>query len=66
MMYVVPRGDQLERVRPAQRTRPRVPGALSALAGLKKLGAASLALGVLAAGLHYLGFGPQAPEEDDA
>ena len=63
MMYVVPRGDQLEDYDlPANPTAS--PGALSALEGLKKLGASTLGLGLLAAGLHYLGFGPQEPEEE--
>ena len=39
-------------------------GALSALYGLRKLGAPALGLGLVAAGLHYLGFGPQEPEEE--
>jgi formate dehydrogenase iron-sulfur subunit len=64
MMYVVPRGDRLDDYAlPADPTAS--PGALSALMGLKKLGAGALVLGVLAAGLHYLGFGPQEPGEDD-
>jgi hypothetical protein len=36
------------------------------LGTLRKVGASALGLGLLAAGLHYLGFGPQEPDEDDA
>ncbi|HSH76693.1 MAG TPA: 4Fe-4S dicluster domain-containing protein, partial [Longimicrobiales bacterium] len=65
MMYVVPRGDRLADYElPADATAS--PGALSALQGLRKLGAPALGLGILAAALHYLGFGPQAPEEEEA
>jgi formate dehydrogenase iron-sulfur subunit len=63
MMYVVPHGDQLgEYDLPADAT--ATPSALSTLYGLKKLGASALGIGLLAAGLHYLGFGPEAPEEE--
>jgi hypothetical protein len=63
MMYVVPHGDRLaDYDLPADATAS--PGALAALRGLRKLGAPALGLGVLAAALHYLGFGPQAPEEE--
>ena len=65
MMYVVPHGDQLEEYDlPADATAS--PGALATLYGLKKLGASALGIGLLAAGLHYLGFGPETPEEEDA
>ncbi len=65
MMYVVPHGDRLDEYDlPADATAS--PGALSALYGLRRLGAAALGLGVLAAGLHYLGFGPEEPEADAA
>jgi formate dehydrogenase iron-sulfur subunit len=65
MMYVVPHGDQLEEYDlPADAT--ATPSALSTLYGLKKLGASALGIGLLAAGLHYLGFGPEAPEEEGA
>jgi formate dehydrogenase iron-sulfur subunit len=63
MMYVVPHGDRLEEYDlPEEPTAS--PGALSALYGLRKLGAPALGLGLVAAGLHYLGFGPQEPEEE--
>ncbi|MBM4184111.1 MAG: formate dehydrogenase subunit beta [Gemmatimonadetes bacterium] len=63
MMYVVPHGDQLEQYDlPADPTAGA--GALALLGTVRKLGASALGLGILAAGLHYLGFGPQAPEED--
>ena len=62
MMYVVPRGDRLEDYSlPSDPTAS--PGALAALVGLKKLGASMMGLGLLAAALHYLGFGPEVPEE---
>ena len=65
MMYVVPHGDQLgEYDLPADPTAS--PGALAALGGLRKLGASALGLGLLATAMHYLGFGPQVPEPDDA
>jgi hypothetical protein len=65
MMYVVPHGDQLEDYDlPADAT--ATPGALSTLYGLKKLGASALGIGLLAAGLHYLGFGPEVTEEEEA
>jgi formate dehydrogenase iron-sulfur subunit len=63
MMYVVPHGDKLEEYDlPADATAS--PGALATLYGLKKLGASALGIGLLAAGLHYLGFGPQEPEDE--
>ena len=63
MMYVVPHGDQLDQYDlPADPTAGA--GALAMLGTVRKLGASALGLGLLAAGLHYLGFGPQAPEED--
>lgn len=63
MMYVVPHGDQLEQYDlPADPTAGA--GALAMLGTVRKLGASALGLGLLAAGLHYLGFGPQTPEED--
>jgi len=63
MMYVVPHGDQLEQYDlPADPTAGA--GALAMLGAVRKLGASALGLGLLAAGLHYLGFGPQTPEED--
>jgi len=63
MMYVVPHGDRLEDYElPDDPT--ATPSALSTLYGLKKLGAPALAMGLLAAGLHYLGFGPEAPDEE--
>jgi len=65
MMYVVPHGDQLgEYDLPADPT--ATPSALSTLFGLKKLGASALGIGLLAAGLHYLGFGPEVPDEGEA
>lgn len=65
MMYVVPHGDQLDQYDlPADPTAGA--GALAMLGAVRKLGASALGLGVLAAGLHYLGFGPQTPEEDEA
>jgi formate dehydrogenase iron-sulfur subunit len=64
MMYVVPHGDQLEEYDlPANPTAS--PGALATLYGLKKLGASALGIGLLAAGLHYLAFGPETPEEEE-
>lgn len=64
MMYVVPRGDQLEEYDlPADATAS--PGALATLYGLKKLGASALGIGLLAAGFHYLGFGPQDPDDGE-
>ncbi len=65
MMYVVPHGDRLaDYDLPDDPTAS--PGTLAALAGLKKLGATALGLGVVAAALHYLGFGPERPEEEAA
>jgi formate dehydrogenase iron-sulfur subunit len=64
MMYVVPHGDQLEQYDlPADPTAGA--GALALLGTLRKGGAAALGLGLLAAGLHYLGFGPQSAEEEE-
>ena len=65
MMYVVPHGDQLEQYDlPAD---PTAGGSmLATLGSLRKMGASALGLGLLAAGLHYLGFGPQVPDEEDA
>jgi len=64
MMYVVPHGDRLaDYALPAEPTAS--PGALSTLFGLRKLGAATLGLGILAAGLHYLRYGPQVPDEEE-
>ena len=65
MMYVVPHGDQLDDYQlPADATAS--PSALATLYGLKKLGASALGIGLLAAGFHYLGFGPQEPDEETA
>lgn len=62
MMYVVPHGDRLDDYDlPAEPT--ATPGALAALGELRRLGAPALGLGILAAGLHYLRFGPQTPDE---
>jgi len=65
MMYVVPHGDQLD-----QYDLPADPiaygGALAALGTARKWGASALGLGLLAAGLHYLGFGPQTPDGEEA
>lgn len=62
MMYVVPHGDRLgEYGLPTDPTAS--PGALSALAGLKKLGGAVLGIGLVTAALHYLRYGPERPEE---
>jgi formate dehydrogenase iron-sulfur subunit len=62
MFYVVPHGDRLEEYGlPSDPTAS--PGALSALAGLKKLGAAVMGVGLVAAALHYLRYGPEVPEE---
>ncbi len=64
MMYVVPHGDQLDEYDlPADATAS--PGALATLYGLRRLGASALGIGLLAAGLHYLGFGPQEPEGEE-
>jgi formate dehydrogenase iron-sulfur subunit len=63
MMYVVPHGDRLGEYDLPEDPRAS-PGALSALHGLRTLGAPALGLGLLAAGLHYLGFGPQDPEDE--
>lgn len=64
MMYIVPHGDQLEEYDlPADATAS--PGALATLYGLKKLGASALGIGLLAAGLHYLAFGPETPGEEE-
>ena len=65
MMYVVPHGDQLDQYDlPADPTAGA--GALAMLGTVRKLGASALGLGLLAAGLHYLGFGPQVPDEEKA
>lgn len=62
MMYVVPHGDRLGDY--ALPSDPKAsPGALAALVGIKRLGASLFGLGILATALHYLGFGPLAPEE---
>jgi formate dehydrogenase iron-sulfur subunit len=64
MMYVVPHGDQLEQYDlPADPTAGA--GALAMLGTLRRGGAAALGLGLLAAGLHYLGFGPQTAEDEN-
>jgi formate dehydrogenase iron-sulfur subunit len=64
MMYVVPHGDRLhEYDLPAEPVASA--GALSALGALRKLGAPALGLGVLAAGLHYLAFGPETPADEE-
>lgn len=61
MMYVVPHGDRLEEYDlPEDPTAS--PGALAALVGLKKLGAGAMGLGLVAAALHYLKYGPEEPE----
>ena len=63
MMYVVPHGDRLsEYGLPDDPTAS--PGALAALAGLKKLGAAVMAVGVVSAALHYLRYGPETPGDE--
>jgi formate dehydrogenase iron-sulfur subunit len=63
MMYVVPHGDQLGAYDlPADPTAGA--GALALLGTVRRMGASALGLGLLAAGLHYLGFGPQTAEEE--
>ena len=65
MMYVVPHGDQLGAYDlPADPTAGA--GALALLGTVRRMGAPALGLGLLAAGLHYLGFGPQAAEEEES
>jgi formate dehydrogenase iron-sulfur subunit len=64
MMYVVPHGDRLEDYRlPADPVAS--PGPLQGLSVLKKLGAYLFGLGAVAAALHYLGVGPEVPDEED-
>ncbi len=62
MMYVVPFGDRL-----ADYELPHDPvanpGTLQALHVAKKVGSALFGLGLIAALLHYLGAGPERPEE---
>jgi hypothetical protein len=65
MMYVVPHGDRLDEYDlPAEPVASA--GALSALGTLRKLGAPALGLGVLAAAAHYLAFGPETPDDEEA
>ncbi|MCB1033547.1 MAG: formate dehydrogenase subunit beta [Acidobacteria bacterium] len=62
MMYVVPHGDRLEDYHlPANPVAS--PGALSALASVKGVGSWLLGLGVVSTVLHYLRFGPEAPDQ---
>lgn len=62
MMYVVPNGNRLEdHGLPTDPTAS--PGALAALGGLKKLGAAVMGVGLVSAALHYLKYGPETPDQ---
>ncbi len=65
MMYVVPHGDRL-----AEYDLPEnpvaSPGPLQTLSVLKKVGSFLFGFGLLAAALHYLGIGPEVPEEETA
>ncbi len=65
MMYVVPHGDRLtDYDLPEDPT--AAPGALAALAGLKQLGMGMMGLGLLGTALHYLKYGPEVADEEDA
>jgi len=65
MMYVVPHGDRLEDYAlPADPVAS--PGPLQTLAVIKKTGSWLFGFGILSVLLHFLGFGPEAPEEDTA
>ena len=63
MMYVVPHGDRLGDYHlPADPVAS--PGSLQGLSIVKKLGGYLFGAGLIAAALHYLGVGPEAPVED--
>ena len=65
MMYVVPHGDQLSDYDlPDDPT--AAPGALAALSGLRQIGAGVMGLGLIATALHYLKYGPEAPQAESA
>lgn len=63
MMYVVPHGDRL-----ADYDLPddpvASPGPIQVLGTVKKLGSYLFGFGLLSAALHYLGVGPEAPDEE--
>jgi formate dehydrogenase iron-sulfur subunit len=63
MMYVVPHGDQLDGYHlPADPVAS--PGPFQGLSVLKQVGSYLFGAGLLATVLHYLGVGPEAPDED--
>ncbi len=63
MMYVVPHGDHLHDYRlPADPVAS--PGPMAALSVVKKLGSYFFGFGLLAAVLHYLGVGPESPDDE--
>ncbi len=64
MMYVVPHGDRLaDYSLPEDPTAS--PGPMQVMGAFKKLGAWAFGLGILGTVLHYLGVGPEAPDEDE-
>lgn len=64
MMYVVPHGNRLADYRlPSDPV--AAPGPIAALGTVKKLGSYLFGFGLLSAALHYLGVGPEAPEEEE-
>ncbi len=63
MMYVVPHGDRMpDYDLPEDPTAS--PGPLQVMGAVKKLGAWAFGLGILGTVLHYLGVGPEAPDDD--
>lgn len=63
MMYVVPHGDRL-RDYALPENPVASPGPLQALSVVKKVGAWLFGFGLVAAVLHYLALGPEAPDDD--
>lgn len=64
MMYVVPHGDRLEEYGLPEDPVAK-PGALQGLGLVKKIGGWLFGLGVFSALFHYLGVGPEVPDEEE-
>lgn len=65
MMYVVPHGDRLDEY-DLPEDPVASPGPLQALSTVKQVGSWLFGFGILATLLHYLGIGPDVPEEEGA
>ncbi len=64
MMYVVPHGDRLADYELPENP-VASPGPLATLRMVKKVGSFLFGFGVLGAALHFLGVGPEVPEEEE-